>query len=228
MALLKRRKGTNWLERFPWRLLRLGRSGGGSAVGVLSVWVWWERFTNWRFKVRPVGPDSFLLYSLSRYSGKDRVLADGTRLHRGDSIIELHFNNPYITRLIGENRFTPWKGLRLAARDISILEERVASGSLGQVKAMHGVTLFAAMGHRLGFEVYRLPHSPYWGLVRYFMVGLIALYHPKGWEHASRTRETLWPGEMWLGTETMRQRSVARLKDRASASTSAGGEERSD
>jgi hypothetical protein len=207
MALLNRGKGTNWLDGFPWRLLRLGTSGGGHAFGVLSVWAWWERFTNWRYKVRPVGPDSFLLYSLSHYSDEARTLADGTELKQGDSIIELHFNNPHVTRLISQNQFSPWKALRLSARDIGVLEEAVIGGQLGQVKAIHGVTLLASTGIRLGFEVHRLPHSRYWGLVRYFMVGLIALHHPEGWERASRTRETMWPGEMWLGIETMRRRA---------------------
>ncbi|MGA7673340.1 MAG: hypothetical protein WBW04_23195 [Nitrolancea sp.] len=197
----------NWLNRFPWRLLRLGRSGSGRAFGVLSVWVWWERFTNWRFKVKPVGPDSFLLYSLSHYSDSERTLADGTSLHSGDPILELHFNNPQITRLISRNQFTPWKALKLAGHDIGILEEAVASGPLNQVKAIHAITLFASSGERLGFEVHELPHTASWALVRYFMVGLIALYHPDGWKQAARTRQTMWPGEMWMGIETIKRRA---------------------
>lgn len=209
MALLNRDKTKNWLDRFPWRLLRLGSSGSGHAFGVLSVWVWWERFTNWRYNVHPVGPDSFLLYSVSHYSGEDRTLADGTHLRRGDELIEIHFNNPFITKLIAQNQFTPWKGLRLAAHDVHILEERILAGTLGQAKAIHAITLFAATGNRLGFEVHRMPHTPYWGLVRYFMIGLIALYHPDGWAHASKMRSSMWPGEMWLGIQSIRHRAAA-------------------
>ncbi len=136
------------------------------------------------------------------------MLADGTTLRRGDSIIELHFNNPYITRLISQNQFTPWRAVRLASHDIGILEEAIASGPLNQVKAIHAITLFASTGNRLGFEVHTLPHTFGWALVRYFMVGLIALYHPDGWEHAARTRKTMWPGEMWLGIESIRKRAA--------------------
>jgi YkoP-like protein len=207
MALLGRNRERNWLNRFPWSLLRLGRSGGGRAFGVISVWVWWERFTNWRARVRPVNPESFLSYAPSHYGGKERTLGDGTVLHKGDRIIELHFNNAFITRMIVDGRFTPWRALRLAARDIEVLQRRVVAGDLGDVRALHAITLFASTGTRIGMEVRPLPHSPYWGLVRYFMVGLIALHHPDGWKHASRSRESMWPGELWLGIETMRRRA---------------------
>lgn len=213
MALLGRKRDDDWLDRFPWSLLRLGRSGGGHAWGVLSVWLWWERFTNWRAKVRPISPDSFLCYAMSHYSGKDRALGDGTVLRKGDTIIELHFNNAFITRLIVEGRFTPWRGLRLAARDIDVLQRRVVAGELGDVRALHAITLFAPTGARIGMELRRLPHTPYWGLVRYFMVGLIALHHPEGWKHASRSSASMWPGELWLGIASMRRRAGDALAD---------------
>ena len=207
MALLIGEERGGGLNRFPWRLLRLGRSGSGRAVGVLSVWVWWERFTNWRFKVRPIGPNSFLLYSLSHYSESERTLADGTVLHPGDPIIELHFNNPQVTQLISQNRFTPWRAIKLAGQDIQVLEEAILGGPLNHIKAIHAVTLFASAGTRLGFEVHTLPQTFNWALVRYFMVGLIALYHPDGSKHAARTRQTMWPGEMWMGIESIKRRA---------------------
>ncbi len=122
--------------------------------------------------------------------------------------IELHFNNPHITRLISQNQLTPWRAIRLASHDIGILEEAVIDGPLNQVKAIHAITLFASTGNRLGFEVHTLPHTLNWALVRYFMVGLIALHHPDGWKHAARTRQTMWPGEMWLGIESIRKRAA--------------------
>lgn len=210
----------------------MGSSGSGRARGVLQVWVWWERFTNWREKVRPVGPNSFLRYSTSHYSGKDRILADGTTVRHGETIIELHFNNPYIAEMIVNGEFTPWRGMRLAARDIAVLEAAIMGGNLPDVRAIHAVTLFAAVGPRLGFELRPLPHSPYWALVRYFMVGLIALYHPDGWKHARRTRATLWPSEIWLGINTIRQRgeshAEAVVPEISEVSVGPDGEHRSD
>ncbi len=209
MALLNKKQDEKlWLDRFPWRLMRFGQSGGGKARGPLQVWIWWERFTNWRDKVRPIGLGSFLRYSVAHYSGKDRVLKDGTLVRHGDAIIMLHYNNPLITQMIAQNQFTPWRALRLAARDIQVLEEAVLQGNLGDVKAMYGVSLLAATGPRLDFETRILPHSPYWSLVRYFMIGMIALYHPDGWKHASRTRESVWPAEFWLGLETIKQHAA--------------------
>jgi hypothetical protein len=224
MALLGRKREGNWLDRFPWSLLRLGRSGAGRAFGVLSVWVWWERFTNWRAKVRPLNPESFLSYAPSHYSGKDRTLADGTALRKGDAIIELHFNNASITRMIVEGRFTPWRALRLAQSDIDLLQRKVVAGELGDVRAFHAITLFAPLASRIGMEVGQLPRTPYWGLVRYFMVGLIALHHPDGWKHASRSSASMWPGELWLGIETMHRREPADAPDASPDSIEQGAD----
>lgn len=213
MALLDekdKKDDGGWFDRFPWNLLRIGRSGGGHAFGPLTVWVWWERYTNWREKVQEIGPDHFLKYSISHYSGDDRVLADGTELRKGDPIILLHYNNVYITSLIAKDQFSPWKGLRMAGLDINWLEERVVRGDLGHVRAMYGITLFVATGPRLGMETNLMPHTFHARLVRYFMIGMIALYHPKGWKHAAKTGADLWPAEVWIGLETMKQK-IAKL-----------------
>ncbi len=222
MAVLDEDDERGWFDRFPWNLLRLGRSGGGKALGPLTVWVWWEKYTNWREKVQEIGPDHFLKFAVSHYSGHDRVLEDGTRLRKGDPILVLHFNNPYITRMIAADQFSPWKVLRLAAQDIHLLEDRVIRGDLRQVRAMYGITLFAETGSRLGMETHLVPHTFHAKLVRYFMIGMIALYHPNGWKHAAKTGENLWPNEVWIGLETMKQQ-IARLdakKQRASSELS--------
>lgn len=68
--------------------------------------------------------------------------------------------------------------------------------------AAHGVTLFGEAARRLGFEVRPLPRTPWWRLVRFFLWGLRAVYHPGGRGH----KPPPWPAEVWLGADTLQGR----------------------
>jgi hypothetical protein len=195
------------LSAFCWSLLRLSTAGGGRAIGTLSVWLAWERLTTWWWQLQPVRPDGVFRYHLRAYHGPPILLADGTLVRPGDRLVELHFDNRRLLRLATAPDWTPFVATRLMAEDLRILDRLLAEGKLPEVVALHGVTLFARAGRRLGFETRPLPRTPGWGLVRYFMVGLLAVYHPQGWEAAERMRRTAWPGELWM--------SRARLQARA-------------
>jgi hypothetical protein len=186
------------VSAFCWSLLRLSTAGGGRAVGTLSVWLAWERLTSWWWRLRPVRPDGIFRYHLRAHHGPPVLLADGTLVRPGDRLIELHFDNRRLLRLATTPDWTPFVATRLAAEDLRVLDRLLADGKLPEIVALHGVTLFARAGRRLGFEVHTLPRTPGWGLVRYFMVGLLAVYHPRGWEAAERLRWTAWPGELWM------------------------------
>jgi len=181
-------------------LLRLGGGGGGKATGVLKVWLWWEGLTTWWWRLRPVRPGGILRYQRTRYRGQPRTLADGTELRPGDVILELHFANRVLAQTDSRN---PWQVLRALAEDLNLLAQQSAEGELGEVKALHGVTLFARPGQRLGFEFRPLPDTWYTRLMRFFFVGLLLVYHPRGWSGLTRPPDTLWPGEVWLGKNTL-------------------------
>lgn len=205
MALLSRRPG-RWLRGLPWLLLRLGRAGGGRAVGTLSVWVWYERFTLRLWHVQPIRPNGMLLMSRSRHHGHPVRLADGALIRSGDPIIELHIDNTYTGELLATGRLTPWRVLRTMNADMQTLAERVAAGEFADACALHAVSLFADAAQRFGMEFRRLPRTPYWRLVRYFMVGLLVLHHPAGWERVAHLRESTWPGEIWMSRATLLSR----------------------
>jgi hypothetical protein len=192
-----------------WNLLRLGWAKEGRAVGVLAVWIWWERLLAWRQRIRPVREDGILRYSLSRHRGRRVVLRDGRVIERGDRIVELHFDNRRLVE-VSAVRTGPWGLLRRLPEDLAALQRLLATGQLGEVRALHGVTLFAAAGPRLGFEVRPLRRSRYMALQHFFMAGLVVLYHPEGWRVAQRQRARL-PGEVWM--------SLGALNDRFGAVT---------
>ncbi|HET9017193.1 MAG TPA: hypothetical protein VFN57_16435 [Thermomicrobiaceae bacterium] len=207
MALLRR--PARWLGEVPWLLLRLGRAGGGHAFGTLSVWYWYERLTMRLWHVRPIRPGGMLMVSESRHHGPPVSLEDGTVIHDGDGVIELHMDNDFIGRGLAADKLTPWRVLRTMNADLRALAALVASGEFPDARAVHGVSLFAAGGARIGMELRDLPDTAYWHLVRYFMIGLLALHHPNGWSRVGHMRRTAWPQEVWESRAALLTRVAA-------------------
>lgn len=172
-----------------WQLLLgFSRSGRGQASGPLRVWLWWEYSTTWWWGLRPVRPGGLFLYSVQRWKGPPVQLPDGTRILPGDRVVELHLHNASLSR---SGTDSPWRHLVVLRQDLRALQELLARDRLA---AAHGVTVFGEAARRLGFEVRPLPRSHRWRLVRFFLWGLRAIYHPTGRGH----RAPRWPAEVWF------------------------------
>ena len=184
-----------------WRILRLGARGRGRPGGVLWVWSGWERLLAWRHHIRPVRPGGVLRWSLASHRGAPVTLRDGTAVGPGARLLELHFDNRRLADLAGGER-SPWRLLAEMRKDLETLAAEIAGGRLGEVAALHGETLFAAGGPRLGFEVRALPAGPYRSLQRFFLAGLVLLYHPSGWAAVAH-QGTRRPGELWMSARAL-------------------------
>ncbi|MCM8747913.1 hypothetical protein NET02_01995 [Thermomicrobiaceae bacterium CFH 74404] len=182
---------------------------------MLSVWLGWERLTHWWWHTRPLGPGGIFRYRLLVYTGLPVTLRDGCTVRPGHRIIDLHFDNRRLLRAAVEARDKPWSLLRAAREDLQTLASLVGAGELGEVRALRGVTLFARAGRRLGFEARPLPVTGTARLQRYFFVGLLAVYHPRGWQAAERFRERGWPGEAWMSRERLLDLYAARRETTA-------------
>lgn len=191
-----------WLARqlgnLPWAVLRLGGAGSGRAVGVIAVWAAWERLMQRLYRVQPVRPSGLFLFRVQRYRGPETALGDGTRVHRGDRIVELHINNRRLVAMRSEHGYDTWHAVETLRADLEALAGRVADGDLGVVVALHGVSLLGAAGGRLGFEVHELPRSIRLAFLRYFMAGVDAVYHPAGLSRLSNSKRDRWPVEAWM------------------------------
>jgi len=181
-----------------WALPRLGRAGDGRAVGVLSIWVWWDHLLEWGWRPRPARPAGVLRYRLAHHWGPRLVLKDGTVVGRGDPVVELHFDNRGLMRSSEARDWNPWSTLDRIDEDLVELAKLLAAGRLGPVRALHGVTMFATPGRRLGFEVRPVRHTWAWSLQRYFLIGLLPIYHRDGWREFDRMRRDRWPAELWM------------------------------
>ena len=131
---------------------------------------------------------------------------DGTTIRSGDPIVELHFDNAALMSSTAAASWNPWETMETLDTDLSELALTVASGALGRVVALHGVTMFAVPGRRLGFELHPVPHTLAWSLRRYFLIGLLPIYHRDGWQEFDRMRRHRWPAELWMSTRALLRR----------------------
>jgi len=175
-----------------------GRSGDGRAGGALKVWLWWERFYVWRHRVRPLGEGSVLGIELRRHRGRPIVLSDGTTVRTGDLLAELHLANHTVASGSASSTWSPFMVVASMRSDLAVLARSLAGGGLGPVKAVHAVSLVAPALARIGFQVEPLPPSTYTRLLRFYLVGLVAIYNPEGWTSAARARSRAWPAEAWM------------------------------
>jgi len=187
-----------------WYLLRAGWARRGRALGVLDVWIGWERLLAALQRIRPIREEGVLRYAVRRYRGPRVRLHDGGRLGPGAVILELHLDNHRFAGLAAAG-VRPLGMVRLLREDLHALARLVEGGALGPVAALHGTTFMAPAAPILGFEFRRLPHTLHLRLDRFFMAGLVLLYNPGGWRsvehHSSR-----WPGELWMSTGELRRR----------------------
>ena len=186
-----------------WWLVTRGRSGDGHAGGVLKVWLWWERFYLWRHRVRPLGEDSVVRIEMRRHRGRTVALTDGTEVRTGDLVAELHLSNRRVASGSASATWSPFVVLESTRSDLTVLARAVAAGRLGPVRAVHAVSLVAPALARIGFQVEPLRPSAHSRLLRFYLIGLVAIYNPDGWRSAGRARTRGWPAEAWMSTATL-------------------------
>jgi hypothetical protein len=153
--------------------------------------------------IKPLKADdsSIIRFSLGHYKGPTRVLNDGTEMKGGDTIVEVHLNNEWFKRrrnLHLSAPQSPREFLGCFAQDLRILAQQVASGMFGEIVALHGITLLHVAARRLGFQVDELPDSLWKKGARFYMAGLMQVYHLRG-DDVSLRREKPWElKEIWL------------------------------
>ncbi|HEX9067635.1 MAG TPA: hypothetical protein VF807_02615 [Ktedonobacterales bacterium] len=202
--------------RAGWRLAQGAHSG--HARGFLRVWPLWERFTAWLWRPQriPGTPHDLLLVRFTRYHGRPITLPDGVTITRGTLVGELHVQNKALARISGEQ--STWDLLRMFAEDMRALAAWSEREDFPRgVDAFYGVTLLGRAAGRLGFTIRARPRSLYAVLDRFFMTGLLALYHPQGVARlASGTTYGAYPQEIWISREQLMRQAGGRRAHPAS------------
>ncbi|MEO7003619.1 MAG: MFS transporter [Ktedonobacterales bacterium] len=199
---------------FGWRLA--GRSHAGKARSFLRFWPVWERIMQQFFPITPIPNAPYGLFEVHvmRYHGRPIDLPDGTHIKRGDTVVELHINNHAMPAVRAQ--VTSFALLGMLEGDLAALAtwteapdvpESLLQGKMRNVKALYGLTLLSRGAPRLGFTVRPVPRTIKNRLDRFFMLGLLTLYHPGGLNRLAHgsTRAT-YPQQVWMSRATLLRR----------------------
>jgi len=182
---------------------------------VLILWPVADRLLRVIYQSRPLKADDsgIIRFNLRHYKGPTKMLNDGSKVKTGDMIMELHLNNAWFERRRNINLSasqSPREFLGCFAEDLRILAQQIASGMFGNITALHGSTLLHIAARRLGFQVDELPDSLWKKGARFYMAGLMQVYHLRG-DEVSGLREKPWElKEVWLSRSALLTRYSAK------------------
>jgi len=161
-------------------------------------WVWstWERIYVRFHPITPVAPGSLFGY------------------HRVGDVLELHLDGKALATMRAMPGYTTFQVVHQLRGELTSLASRIRAGELNGVASIKGVSLMGEAGGVLGFEVRPLPRTAGNVLQQYFMVGLDAIYHPRGLRERAMKR---WPAE----TTMTRERLLERYPEKSARSTTA-------
>lgn len=189
-----------------WRLAF--RSHSGQARGFLRFWPLWEWLTLrvMPHQAIPNAPYHLFEVQFTHVDAKPITLPDGTHIKRRDPVVILHINNRVLSRIVDET--TPWQQLRMMRDDLRALAQWVERGGFpDDIRAIYGYTLLGRAASRLGFTLRRRPSSIRTRLDRFFLMGIMVLYHPGGRERLQRgTTYDTEPVETWMSLGELRRR----------------------
>ncbi len=150
-------------------------------------WVWtaWERFYSRTHPATPVRSGSLFA------------------IRRAGDVLELHLDGHALAAMRKSPGYSTFRAVHVLREDLSALAARVRAGEFAGVTTIRGTSLMGEAGAVLGFEVRSVKKSIRNRLERYFMVGLDAIYHPRGLRERAKAR---WPVEVAMSVEALLSR----------------------
>jgi len=150
------------------------------------AWAWWERLTLWLIPVTPIRQGSIFAVHARRTGG----------------VLELHVDSREYNRRRSAGA-SPFGILRELRGDLAALADRIRAGEFPSARLLWARSLMGTAGGVLGFHTRRLPRTPATALHQYALVGLDALYHPKGLRRRATQR---WPVETTMTVDELLRR----------------------
>lgn len=152
------------------------------------VWTTWERLYSRTHPATPVRSGS--LFAIRRVG----------------EVLELHLDGHALAAMRKNPGYSTFRAVHVLRGDLAALALRVRDGEFAGVTEIRGTSLMGEAGAVLGFEVRPVKKSIGNRLERYFMVGLDAIYHPRGLRERAKAR---WPVEAWMSVDELIRRYPA-------------------
>lgn len=177
---------------------------------LVQLWLGWEKLFHWMFHLQKTGPDGLFHYRLRSYQGRPLQLETGEWLERGDSIIELHFDNRRLFDLTSGSRSMMQLAIlfiQAARQDFPKLALQMKEQpELMQARALYGVSMVNRGPEKFGFAIRELPQGLFAFLTRWYLKLLLTIIHPSGSMRLKEQSEHLIPRAMVLSTPAFMQR----------------------
>ncbi len=176
-------------------------------VSLLHYWPLWERLARriWYTVPIPNAPYGVFAVHIGQYQGEPIDLPDGTHVQQGDLVGELHVNSQALVELVCQYY---WGTLPRLEEDLQALADWAIQPDFPQnVKAFYGITLLSSGAGRLGFTRRNSRINLRTRLNRFFLMGLLALYNPKGFDRLLQgTTYSSYPQEVWMSHHELLRR----------------------
>lgn len=177
------------------------------------MWDGYERAWNAWYGVERLGQDTILTLGPAIHYGSDLVLRDGTMIHPGAQVGELHLDR---TRVAHLHRAATPRCLGLALRrELERTLQRLArmvveDPPCHELEAFRSTTLFWREAQRLGFEVCACDTGWHLGLLGWYQRMLLARDHPLG---RRRLQGRRWAARtIWLSRRELLRRYGGQLR----------------
>ncbi|MFD1887554.1 polysaccharide deacetylase family protein [Paenibacillus wenxiniae] len=177
---------------------------------LVRLWLGWEKVFHWMFHLQKTGADGLFHYRLRSYRGRPLQLETGEWLERGDSIIELHFDNRRLFELTSGSRSMMQLAILFiqgARKDFPKLAVQMKEQpELMEARALYGVSMINRGPEKFGFAVRELPQGMFAVMTRWYLKLLLAIIHPSGSMRLKEQSNHLIPRAMVVSTAAFMQR----------------------
>lgn len=153
-------------------------------------------------------------YRICKYRGRDIVCSGEETLISGDRVVELHFNNELLVKMLAGSGSIVQLAAKLIHQTkllLPILSEKIdADPHFHGIKGIYGITMIHQGTQRLGFTVEDLPRGWFASMTRIYLSVLLSVIHPEGSNRLKMKKGFFAPKVLAMTTKELQQKYSAR------------------
>jgi peptidoglycan-N-acetylglucosamine deacetylase len=165
---------------------------------LVAVWMRYESLFSKLFGIKAFDESNrFLHYRVRKYQGAEVELPDGTVIHKGDPVAELHLDNEMLFELSSRAGSAVKLAIQLIRHMEPLMPEIarrfVSDPDFADVKALYGVTMINRGVQQFGFTVLELEKGAFSFFTTLYLKLLLSVLHPSGKQRLQERASKLVP-----------------------------------